>query len=316
MGGKKEKTTQTYTPPSWVEGASQQAIGLGRQIGSQAYTEFDGDRVAGLSGNERQGMELASETAGAFTPYARAAENMLNRGTQSFTDANLTGYMNPYIKSALDPAAREIAEAGSKRMNSIQSMQKSRSAFGGSRGALLETQAAQDTEQSIGDLYKTGLSDAFDRATSLWGADRAREMQAAGQFMNLGQAVNTANKSDIFSLMTTGATDRSIQQAMKDFDYTQFREERDWDMRNLTGLLSAIQGTQGSYSTTQTQTKETKGSPMGQVLGIAATLAGAFFPPAGMAMSAAGAVGGALGGGGGAADGMSALAMANNFGGD
>lgn len=310
MGGSKKKTqTQTYTPPSWVEGASRDAINIGSRIGSQEYEAYGGDRVAGLSGNERQGIDLASKSAGAFQPYARAAETMIGRGTQSFTDANLTGYMNPYIKSALDPAAREIAESGAREKNRLQSMQKSMKAFGGSRGALLEARANEDTEQAIGDLYKTGLSDAFDRAASLWGADRAREMQGAGQLMDLGMAVNNANKSDIQALMTTGATDRSIQQALKDFDYQQFREERDWDLRNLGGLLAAIQGTQGSYSTTTKTTQETKGNALGQVLGIAGTLIGAFYGgPAGA--KAGGEVGGALGGGG---DDFSSFGAANDW---
>ena len=47
--GKKETTTRTYTPPSWVEGGARQAVGLGRKIGSQEYTPYTGERVAPLS---------------------------------------------------------------------------------------------------------------------------------------------------------------------------------------------------------------------------------------------------------------------------
>ena len=95
--------------------------------------------------------------------------------------------------------------------------------------------------------------------------------------------------------MTTGATDRSIRQAMADFDYQQFTEGRDWDLRNLGGLLAALQGTQGSYSTTQTQTTEQKGSALGQALGIATTLIGAFYNPVGTAAGMAAGAGSGVG---------------------
>lgn len=284
MGGKKKTTqTQTYTPPKWVESGAKQALNLGQRIGSQQYTPYTGERVAGLSTNEQMGMELARKSSGAYQPYFDQAQDYIQRGTQSFTDADMQAYMNPYIKAALDPTARELRQEGARALQGIDSRSASIDAMGGSRGALMRSEALEKTNQSISDLYKTGMSDAFDRATQLWGADRAREMMAGGQIMQLGQAVQRANTADINTLMNTGAVDRSIQQALNDFDYQQFTENRDWDIRNLGGLLMALEGTKGSYSTTQTSTTEQKGDPLGQALGLAATVFGAIYNPAGTA---------------------------------
>jgi hypothetical protein len=74
--------------------------------------------------------------------------------------------------------------------------------------------------------------------------------------------------------MRTGAVDRSIQQAMKDFDYQQFMEERNWDVTNLSGLLAAIQGTHGSYTTTQTTKEQQSGNTFSQVMGLVSMAAG------------------------------------------
>lgn len=282
-----------------MEGASRQAVNLGQRIGSQQYSPYSGDRVAELSENERRGITLAREGAQSFDPYAEQAGALIERGSQQFTDADMSGYMNPYIKGALDPAAREIREQGRRTLTDLDARSASMGAFGGSRAALMRTEAERGTTEAVSDLYQRGLSDAFDRATQLWGADRARDMEAAGQLMNLGQAVQGARTSDIQALMTTGATDRSIQQAMADFDYQQFVEERDWDIRNLSGLLASLQGTKGSYSTTQTTETEQKSDPLGQALGIAAMALGAMYGgPAGAAAGAsvAGAAGAGTGG--------------------
>lgn len=287
MGSKKKKTTQTYQPPSWVEGASQQAVQIGQRIGGQAYEEYGGERTAALSRNEQQGIDMASSRAGAADPYYKKAEGYAERGTMQFKDADMQDYMNPYIKGALDPAAREVGEAGQRRANELDARSSSMNAFGGSRAALMQSENREKTLQGISDIYGKGYAMAYESATKLWGDERARDMQAAGRFQDLGTSVTNANRTDISTLMATGATDRSIQQAMADFDYQQFIEDRDWDFRNLGGLIAALEGTKGSYSTTATTEEKTSGGEFAQALGIAATLVGAFYGgPAGAAAGA------------------------------
>lgn len=280
MGSKKKTTKQTYTPPAWVEGASQQAVGIGQRIASQGYEEYGGDRVAGLSRNEEQGINMASRTAGAGQPYYKAGAALAERGTQQFADADMSQYMNPYIKNALDPAAREIREEGARGAIALDSRASSMDAFGGSRAALMRSENREKTIQGVSDLYGKGYAAAYESGVNIWGDERTRDMAGAGRFMEIGNAITNANRSDISSLMATGATDRGIQQAMKDFDYKQFIESRDWDFRALGGLIGALEGTKGSYSTTQTTESKESGGELAQAMGLAAVLVGAFFPPA------------------------------------
>lgn len=280
MGSKKKKATQTYTPPSWVEGGAQSAMQIGQRIGSQQYEEYGGERVAGLSENEQTGMGLARDT-GVGDPYYAKGAALAERGTQQFEDADMSKYMNPFIKNALDPAAREIREQGARDINTLEGKAASMNAFGGSRAALAQSEARKNTLQGIEDLYGKGYAMAYQSGVSIWGDERARDMQGAGRFMELGTAVTNARSTDINTLMTTGATDRGIQQAMRDFDYSQFIEGRDWDFRNLGGLIAALEGTKGSYSTSQTKTEESSGGEFAQMMGLAATVLGAFYNPAG-----------------------------------
>jgi hypothetical protein len=131
MGSSKKKTTQTYKPPAWVEAASRQAIGLGQRIGSQRFEPYTGERVAGLSDNEQRGIALAGSSAGSWRPYIDSATSALQRFAQPFTSANISSYMNPYIKGALDPAAREIRDQGALRLNELQATQALRSLWQG-----------------------------------------------------------------------------------------------------------------------------------------------------------------------------------------
>jgi hypothetical protein len=278
VGGSKKKTsTQTYRPPSWVEDASKQAIGIGQRIAGQEYEQYSGERIAPLSQNEQMGMQMARDTAGAAQPYYDEASALARRGSQQFSEADMADYMNPYIKNALDPAAREIREQGAREVSALEGRSASMGAFGGSRAALLQSEAREKTLQEVSDLYGEGYAKAYDSAVNIWGGERARDLMAAGRIQDLGTAVSSANRQDISTLMTTGATDRSVQQAMRDFDYQQFVENRDWDFRNLGGLIAALEGTKGSYTQTTTTEEKQSGGGVAQAIGLAATLLGAFF---------------------------------------
>lgn len=281
MGGSKKKsTTQTYRPPSWVEQGAQQAIGIGQQIASQEYTPYEGQRVAGLSQNEQMGMEMARDLAGASTPYYEEAAGLARSGTQSWTDISQSerdAYMNPYIKGALDPAAREIREQGAMESMALDTRASSMDAFGGSRAALMRQGAQEKTIQGIKDLYGEGYARAYESAVGIFGDERARDLQAAGRIQELGTAIQSAGQQDISTLMATGALDRNIQQAILDFDYTQFIENRDWGFRQLGGIISALEGTKGSYTTTQTTDSKSSGGGLAQAIGIGAALIGAFY---------------------------------------
>ena len=278
MGGKKkQKSTQTYSPPSWVEGASRQAIGLGQQIAGQEYKPYEGQRVAGLSQNEQMGMELARDSVGIASPYYDEAAALTRRGSQQFKDANISDYINPYIKSALDPAAREIKEQGLRQAEALNSRASSMDAFGGSRAALMQSENYEKTIQGVKDLYGEGYAKAYESGVNIWGQERTRDLMAAGRIQDIGTAFQNAAQTDISTLMATGATDRGIQQAMLDFDYQQFIEERDWGFRSLGALISALEGTKGSYTTSQTTESEQSGGGVAQAIGVAATLIGAFY---------------------------------------
>jgi len=293
-GSKKQQTTQTYTPPTWVSNASQQAIGIGSRIGRKEWEGYKGERVAGLSENEQLGIRMAKDT-GVGQPMYNKADVYTERGAQQFRDANIDEYMNPFIKGALDPAAREIREEGAREGNRLDAMSASMDAFGGSRAALMRSENRERTIQGISDLYGRGFAMAYESAVGIWGDERARDMQAAGRFMEIGDAMERAQETDISTLMATGATDRGIQQAMADFDFMQFMEERDWDWRQLGGIIAALEGTKGSYGTTTTAETEQKSNGAAAILGIIGAVIGGIYG-GGQGASTGASIGMAVGG--------------------
>jgi hypothetical protein len=274
FGGGKKTTTQTYKPPSWVEDSARGALSTAQRVQNTPYQAYTGQRVAPLSQNEQAGIDLASRGAGGWQDDISMARGFLGRSAERFTDADIQSYMNPYIKGALDPAARELNEDTQRRVNTLQGQQKSRGAFGGGRATLMEQETVRGGQEALGDLYGRGYAQAFESGANRWAADRENDrVTAQGYLATAAQQAGLLGQ-DIANLISTGQVDRQIRQAMQDFDYQQFVEGRDWDVRNLGIMLQALGGVQGSYQTTQTATQKTDSNPFGQILGLASAVAG------------------------------------------
>jgi len=301
-GKKKQTTTQTYTPPSWVSSTAQQAAGLASAYASKPYQRYSGDRVAALSGNEQAGIDLARSASGNYQADLDKGRTALDSVSTNFAeDFDAQAYMNPYIKGALDPAAREIREDAQRRRQGILGSMDASGAYG-SRSALALAEADEKAFQSIGDHYAQGYSQAFDRGTALWQADQNRKITQAGSYMQMAGVQSQATDADVMRLMNTGAAQRQVEQTMKDFDYQQFVEQRDWGGKQAAYLTEVLRGLKGSYD--EKQVSETvdqqSGGAFGKILGIAGTVVGAIYGgPVGASIggSIGSAVGGAVDGG-------------------
>lgn len=289
FGGGKQTSTQTYKPPSWVENTARGALSTAQRVSETPYQAYTGQRVAPLSQNEQAGIDLARRSAGGWMSDIDAARGYLQNSGQKFTDADIQSYMNPFIKGALDPAARELNEDTQRRVNTLQGQQKSRGAFGGGRATLMEQETVRGGQEALSDLYGRGYAQAFESGASRWAADRENDrVQAQSYLATAAQSAGLLGQ-DVANLISTGQIDRSVRQSMQDFDYQQFVEGRDWDVRNLSVLMSALQGIKGSFTEQQTTEKETESNPFGQLLGLAATAAGAYFSGGTSLLAGAGA---------------------------
>jgi hypothetical protein len=138
----------------------------------------------------------------------------------------------------------------------------------------MEQETVRGGQEALGDLYGRGYAQAFESGANRWAADRENDrVTAQGYLATAAQQAGLLGQ-DIANLISTGQVDRQIRQAMQDFDYQQFVEGRDWDVRNLGIMLQALGGVQGSYQTTQTATQKTDSNPFGQILGLASAVAG------------------------------------------
>jgi hypothetical protein len=193
------------------------------------------------------------------------------------------------MERVLGARTREANRAYGAERSRLNNTAGKVAAFGGDRATLRESQLQKNYLEGIDDLTNESASQAFEFATRSFFQDEERKQRSAEAYRALGGDVTRMNSQQIQDLMSTGGVGRLLEQADLDFDYQQFTENRDWDIRNLQPLLASLNV---PHDTTQV-TKKQPG--VAQILGAAVAIGGAFFT-GGASLGALAGVSGATGG--------------------
>lgn len=195
-GGSAPSQTQTSTTdlPEWARGYAKDILAKGSaltDINKNPYQTYDKDRIAGFTDLQKGAMEDArtmgpSAQLGTATNLAgdvgrRAMDTNYQAGQFSggqFGSNEAQQYMNPYMQNVVDIQQREAQRqadiAGTQR--GAQAVKSG--AFGGSRQAIVDAEAARNLATQKGDIQAQGLNQSYQQAMAQFNADQARRMQA------------------------------------------------------------------------------------------------------------------------------------------
>jgi hypothetical protein len=242
-------TAQESNLSSWAGPGIANYITKGTAIAQQPYQAYEGPLSAGYSPLQKQAFDTAGKinvpTAdmGAYKP-----------GT--FDAAAAQKYMNPYIQSALDP---QIAEA--RRQYQITQMGNNAQAvkagaFGGSRGALMNTETQRNLGTNLANITGQGYNTAFNNAQNQFNAENNLGLQAQNQTNQYGlQALNNQ--------LGMGTAQRGIESEGIAADKAQFEEERNYPMAGILATQRLYQGL--PVSTVNSSTATTGMQNAGQI---------------------------------------------------
>ena len=159
--------------------------------GYQPFNQDPSAYFAGFSPMQQQSqrgaanMTAAPQLSGATGMAAEAGLRGLDTrydtgqfGANAFDRGAAQQYMNPYMQSVVDlqqqDAQRQADIAGTQR--SAQAV--GAGAFGGSRQAIMDAEAAKNLASQKGAIQSQGLNTAYTNAQQQFNADQARQQQA------------------------------------------------------------------------------------------------------------------------------------------
>ena len=226
MPTKLPKNATYSTRDAWFTDTARDALGRATALADRPYTEYGGERVAGLSANEQQAGALARDMGNKYAP-------MVSRLQTGFSSDSLAPYMNPYTDAVLGARTRGINTEFGQQASALDRNQAATDAFRSGRSDLARARLQLGKMRALDDATNEVKSAAFESGKDSFFRQGSQDASAIG-------ALSGADSAQIGALNQTGAAERGVRQAQNDFNYGQFLEARDWDVNNLNNLLAAI----------------------------------------------------------------------------
>ena len=257
------------------------------KAGYQAYTApriagFDPSQLAAQKKTEdvvAGGISADPMLRSAQTYYAPALGLTLGQA-ERFGPSQAASYMSPYQQAVVDVEKREAARGFAPQLQDIRAKSVSAGSFGGSRGALLESEAMRNQNRLLSDIQTRGSQAAFQSGQAAFEAQKARERGAAGGLAAMGAAIPGQAFKEIGALEAMGAGRRADAQRALDLGYSQFQEEQLFPTKTLQEYQSIVRGFPYTPNTYTSGFTTTPPASMAQnILGLGtgiAGLAGAF----------------------------------------
>ena len=162
------------------------------QAGSQGYT---GANV----GSQGYNAQNASAATGSYDPsklvnYQMGAADRV--GSQNFTTPGTAeAYMSPYMQNVVNTQQQSAQRASDIEASSRHAKQATQGAFGGSRGAMMDAEAARNLATQKDSIQAQGQQSAFQQSQGQFNADQSRNMtaQQANQGANLSVGQQNLN---------------------------------------------------------------------------------------------------------------------------
>lgn len=272
----KGKSTQTsqITLPAWQEAQQKELFQAAKGLAGQPFIPYTGPRVAGFTPDQLRQFEATRglfETGMEYDPLTGVRE-LAQAPIPSLLGADIAAYQSPYQQQVIDVALGDIQRQADIAQQQAQQRAIQAGAFGGSRSALLEAEAArpyaEQAARTVAGLRQAGFEQAQRAAES----DIARQM-AGRQFQaGLLGAISGEQMQRLGLLGQIGEQQRMLQQQALQVPYQEFERALAYGPQRL-GLLQAGLGTP---LTTETVTGKQK-TGFGDILSGATGLLGAAF---------------------------------------
>lgn len=114
-------------------------------------------------------------------------------GAERFGIGAMQDYMSPYMQGVVEQQKRAAVQDYMRQIPGIGAAAVQAGAKGGTREALIRSEAQRGLQERLGDIEATGLQQAYQQAASQFGQDRAAMMQAA--LANQGAGLTTGQQN-------------------------------------------------------------------------------------------------------------------------
>jgi len=260
------ETAEQFKKRQELFGAQQRAA-LGFEQRQQALSGL-APQVEGLSKLEQDAKARAVSGLGSFQPFLTSAQQLTGAGTGTGT-GSVQEFMSPYQQQVIDSSLAEFDRQKAIQEQGIRDQAVASGAFGGGREGV---QLAEFGSNALRDrtALEAGLrQQGFQQAV-------ARRDKSFQDQIGLAGLVPQLQAGDVGTLSQFGGLDRTLAQAQADATREATRQATFLPQEQLDRFAGQVTGIMGGYPAQFQTTNIPNPSPLQQVLGIGASLGGAY----------------------------------------
>jgi hypothetical protein len=311
VGAAPEAAQQQFAGPKDVKA---QQVGEER-INAPKLNDLRMDAAKDISGStvESRDIKAAKDTGlASLKNYQMGPAERVE--TKSFAQpGSADAYMSPYMQSVVGAQQREAQRAADVATTGRRGEQTRAGAFGGSRAAIMDAEAARNLAAQKGAIQSQGLNTAYTNAQQQFNADQARQQQAqqmyeqsrqygaglgmqglqtalqgAGALGQLGQTQYGQQVGNINLQNQLGGQQQQQQQAILNQQIQNYATKQQYPMMQLANMSNLLRGMPMQSATTQGYQAQPSG--LSQIAGLGATALGAYGASGGFKGAAGGSV--------------------------
>jgi hypothetical protein len=266
MGGKSSTSTVHNEPPPQVMAAYTDLLKKANPVAATPYQAYTGGvDGSGFEQNQLSGFQNIGDLAGSSNGDFSAASNALGAAGVP-TSASVGQYMSPYISGVVNSTMANMQEQNAQQQQGVLGNAIAQGAMGGNRVGVAQSELARQqnlaNQSTIANLYNTGYGQALSAAQ----ADKAANIQAAGEYGNLGQTAMQTNLAQAVSQIGAGTQQQQ-------YNYQQYQNKQSYPFQTLGWLANIVEGAGAGMGGTQTTTQpagNTGSGILGGLLGLGA----------------------------------------------
>ena len=238
---------------------------------NQPYQSYTGQRFSPFTADQLAAFAGVRDLQGQTQPLLDAAAQAALRTSQGITPEDIQRFVNPYQQNVTDISKREVARDAEMQLQDILDQEKYIGSFGGDRTAIAESELRRNALQQLSDIQTQGDFQGYQSGLQAALANAGLLGSSASNLANVAGATQGQGLQALQALLGTGGQQQALNQARRDFDYSQFVEGREYPARQMSQQASILYPLLGE-SSTGSGTNQTMSPGMG---GGTAALVGA-----------------------------------------
>jgi hypothetical protein len=220
------KPTDAKALPDYLQKAGANMVGAAMDVAGEDYIPYTDPRIAQFNKAQQDAMTQGIGMSGISTLQGQQAYNTATGAAGGPSQAQITGYMNPYMTQVADVAAQKMRDESAIQQQKLAASAAQSGGLNSTRYAIQDAERQKNLTTGIGDLYAKAQAEAYKQGvdTSKFGLEQ--QLKGAVGMGTLAQQQQNLGFGDVQNQLGIGQLAQGQNQQALDIAYQNFQEQR------------------------------------------------------------------------------------------